>query len=178
MAKIIVMFPDGFEEIEAFSVVDVLRRAGTEVFMAGMPGKFITSAHGVKINADGTLENIEVDKYDGIVLPGGNPGYLNLMKSREITDVVIDFAKKGKLVAAICGSPMVLVKAGLLKGKRATIAPGMEKELDMPRNDKVIADGNIVTSQGPGTAMDFALKIVEVLQGKPKALQMKQQLVA
>ncbi|MDD5416642.1 MAG: DJ-1/PfpI family protein [Candidatus Aenigmarchaeota archaeon] len=178
MPKMIMPLPDGFEDIEAFTVIDVLRRAGIEVFVAGAPSKFVTSAHRVKVQVDGMLDEVDLNKYDGIVLPGGSPGYENLMKSPTIITSVQDFAKQGKIIAAICGAPMILVKAGVLKDKRATIAPGLEKNLDMPRGERVVVDGNIITSQGPGTAMEFALKIVELLQGKPKAAQMKQHLLA
>jgi len=177
MAKVILPLPDGFDEIEAFTVVDVLRRAGIEVFIAGAPSKFVTSMHGVKTQVDGMFDEIDINKYDALILPGG-AGYMSLVNSQVMINAIIDFSKQGKILAAICGAPMAFVKAGILKGKRATIAPGLEKNLDMPRGERVIVDGNIITSQGPGTAMEFSLKIVEVLLGKPKALQMKQHLLA
>ena len=177
MSKVVLPLPDGFDEIEAFTVIDVLRRAGIEVFIAGAPSKFVTSMHKVKMQVDGMFDEIDMSKYDGIILPGGE-GYTSLVNSPTIINAIIDFSKQGKIIAAICGAPMALVKAGILKGKRATIAPGLEKNLDMPRGEKVVVDGNIITSQGLGTAMEFSLKIVELLQGKPKALQMKQHLLA
>jgi 4-methyl-5(b-hydroxyethyl)-thiazole monophosphate biosynthesis len=177
MAKVIIPLPDGFDEIEAFTVIEVLRRAGVEVFIAGAPSKFVTSMHKVKMQVDGMFDEVDLNKYDAIVLPGG-AGYMTLVNSTVMINAITDFSKQGKIVAAICGAPMALVKAGILKGKRATIAPGLEKNLDMPRGERVIVDGNIITSQAPGTAMEFSLKIVELLLGKPKALQVKQSILA
>lgn len=178
MTKILVPLAEGFEEIEAFTIVDVLRRAGIEVTTAGLPGNIITGAHGVKAHADARLIDIDAERFDGIVLPGGSPGYENLMKSETLLKIVDSFAKKGKIVGAICGAPLVLAKLGLLKERKATIFPGLEKELGRPRDDPVVADGNIITSKGPGTAIVFALKLVEQLAGREKALKLKQQLVA
>ena len=175
--KLIVPFTDGFEEIEAFTIVDVLRRAGIEAVITGIPGNMITSAHGIRMIADERFVDINPEKFDGIVLPGGYPGYENLSKSNDLLKVIRDFNGKGKLVAAICGSPYVLAKAGILADKKATIYPGMEKFLDRPRPDKVVVDGNIITSQGPGTAIDFALAVVEYLLGKTKADKLRAELV-
>lgn len=176
MPKILIPIAEGFEEIEAFAVVDILRRAGVEAVTAGIPGNLITGAHKIRVNADVRLIDIETEKFDGIVLPGG-AGYENLMRNERVLKITEDFAKKGKLVAAICAAPLILAKLGLLKDKKATIYPGFEKHLDRPRADAVVVDGNIITSQGPGTAIAFALKIVEQLCGREKALQTKQQIV-
>ena len=176
--KILVPLVDGFEEIEVTAVVDILRRAGIEVITAGLGGNIVTGAHNIRLNSDARLMDINADSFSGIVLPGGSPGTENLMRSERVTMIVDDFSKQGKLVAAICAAPRILAKLGLLKERKATIYPGYEKELGKPRNDPVVADGNIITSQGPGTAVAFALKIVEQLMGKPKALQVKQDIVA
>ncbi|TRZ54280.1 DJ-1/PfpI family protein [archaeon] len=176
--KILVPLVDGFEEIEVSAVVDILRRAGIEVTMAGIGGNIVTGAHGIRVNSDARMLDINADSFSGIVLPGGSPGTENLMRSERVTKIVDDFSKQGKLVAAICAAPRILAKLGLLKERKATIYPGYEKELGKPRNDPVVADGNIITSQGPGTAVAFALKIVEQLMGKPKMLQIKQNIVA
>jgi len=176
--KILVPLVDGFEEIEMISVVDILRRAGIEVTMAGIGGNIVTGAHNIRVSADARLMDINTDNFSGIVLPGGSLGTDNLMRSERVLNIVNDFSKQGKLVAAICAAPRILAKLGLLKERKATIYPGYEKELGRPRNDPVVADGNIITSQGPGTAVAFALKIVEQLMGKPKAPQIKQDIVA
>lgn len=176
--KVLVPLVEGFEEIEAFAVVDILRRAGIEAVTAGVGGNIVTGAHRIRVNADARMLDIQPEGFSGIVLPGGNPGTDNLMRSERIVKIADDFAKQGKLVAAICAAPLILAKLGLLKERKATIYPGYEKELGKPRNDPVVADGNIITSQGPGTAVAFALKIVEQLMGKPKMLQIKQDIVA
>jgi len=177
MPKLLLILADGFEEIEALTVVDVLRRAGITIDMAGLTGTMVTGMHGVRVHADTRFIDLEAEKYDGIVLPGG-AAVDTIIAHRTAMNVIDDFARKGKFVAAICAAPKILVKLGALKDKRATIYPGMEKLLDRPRGDKVVVDGNIVTSQGPGTAMDFALKIVELLSGKPTAAKIRAQLVA
>lgn len=176
--KVLVPLVEGFEEIEVFAVVDILRRAGIEAITAGVSGSIVTGAHKVRVNADARMLDVQPEGFSGIVLPGGNPGTDNLMRAERIVRIVDDFAKQGKLVAAICAAPLILAKLGLLKERKATIFPGYEKELGKPRNDPVVADGNIITSQGPGTAVAFALKIVEQMMGKPKMLQVKQDIVA
>jgi len=168
---------EGFEEIEALTVVDVLRRAGINVDTVGVMGSMVTGSHGVRVMTDKKILEINADEYDGIVLPGGNPGYLNLGRSSKIIEILRKFDAEGKLIAAICAAPSVLAKAGVLEGKKATIYPGMEKELPYPRGERVVIDGKVITSQAPGTAMEFALAIVEFLAGKDRAFQMKRQLV-
>jgi len=159
------------------AVVDILRRAGIEAVMVGLSSSIVMSSHGVRVFADRKLADINPDEYDGIVLPGGNPGYKNLGKSEKILEIIRKFNSEGKLVAAICGSPAVLAKAGVLNERKATIYPGMEREIPYPRSDRVVVDENVITSQAPGTAIEFALKIVEYLLGKEKALDLKQKLV-
>lgn len=175
--KVIVPFANGFEEVEALTVVDVLRRAGINVDMVGVVGSVIEGAHGVRVMMDKKLGEVKADDYDGIVLPGGSPGYVNLNRSSILKGIIKNINAKGKLVAAICAAPAVLVASGVLENKRATIYPGMEKELPYPRADRVVVDGNIVTSQGPGTSMEFALKIVEILAGRDRAIAIKKSLV-
>lgn len=176
--KILLPLVEGFEEVEAFAVADILRRAGIDVVMAGISGNIVTGAHNIRVNADARILDVQADNFSGIVLPGGSPGTDNLMRSERVVRIVDDFAKQGKLVAAICAAPLILARLGLLKERKATIYPGLEKELGKPRNDSVVVDGNIITSQGAGTAVAFALKIVEQLMGKPKMLQIKQDIVA
>ncbi len=175
--KVLVPLAEGFEEIEAITVVDVLRRVGIEVVMAGIPGTMITGSRGVKVIADIMLRDVEPEEFDAIVLPGGYPGFVNLGKSQKILEIIKDFNSKNKIIAAICGAPAVLSKAGVLEGRKATIYPGMEREIPRPRSERVLVDGNIITSQGPGTAMEFAIKIVEVLVGKDKAERVRREMV-
>jgi len=175
--KILVPLAEGFEEIEALAVVDILRRAGIEAVMVGLQGSIVTGSHGIRVFADKKINEINPEDYDGIVLPGGDPGYKNLAKSGKILEIIRKFNSEGKLVAAICASPAVLAKAGILQDKKATIYPGMEKEIPYPRSEKVVVDENVITSQAPGTAIEFALKIVEYLLGKDKALSLRNRLV-
>ncbi|MEM7821638.1 MAG: DJ-1/PfpI family protein [Candidatus Aenigmatarchaeota archaeon] len=175
--RVIVVLAEGFEEIEAITVVDVLRRAGIEVDMVGIVGTMVSGSHGIRVMADKRFGEIKTEGYDGIILPGGDPGYKNLAKTSKILEIIKKMYSEGKIVAAICAAPYVLAKAGILEGKKATIYPGMESELQYPRGEKVVVDGNVITSQGPGTAMEFALAIVEKLVGKEKAYLLRRQLI-
>lgn len=175
--RVMVPLAEGFEEIEAFSVIDILRRAGIKVDTVGVVGTVITSSHGVRVMVDKKITDVNPEEYDAIVLPGGNPGYINLGRSNKLLEIIKKLNYQDKLIAAICASPSILSKLGLLDNKRATIYPGMEKELPYPRGERVVVDGNIITSQGPGTTIEFALKIVEKLAGKEKALQLRRDLV-
>ncbi len=175
--KVMVPLANGFEEIEALTVVDVLRRAGIQVETVGVIGSVIEGSHGVRVMVDKTLHQIKPDEYDAIVLPGGSPGYENLGKSSRIIQILKDFNKQNKLICAICGAPSILAKEGLLDDKKATVYPGNERLLAYPRGSRVIVDGNIITSQGPGTAMEFALKIVEKLLDHGTVERLKRELV-
>ncbi len=175
--KVLVPLANGFEDIEAFTVIDILRRAGIEVDIVGIPSTMITSKVGVRIMAEKRIDEVDPEEYDGIVLPGGDPGYKNLERSRRLLELIKKLNEKNKLIAAICASPSILAKLGILNDKKATIYPGMERLLPHPREGKVIVDKNVITSQGPGTALEFALKIVEYLSGKEKTLALKRALV-
>jgi len=175
--KILIPLADGFQEIEAITIIDVLRSAGIEVDTVSLMGSVVTGGHGVKIMADKKISDIEIEKYDGIVLPGGSQGVANLAKSSQLKEFLGKMNEKEKLIAAICAAPMLLSRYHLLDKRRATIYPGMERELPYPRDEKVVVDGNIITSQAPGTSMEFALAIVEKLLGEEKVLELKEQLV-
>lgn len=174
---VLVPLADGFEEIEALATVDVLRRAGLDVVTAGIPSTIIQGSRNIKVVADKRLEDVNFDEFDALVLPGGNPGYVNLGKSNTIMEAIKKFDSEKKLIAAICMAPTVLAKAGILEDRMATVYPGGERELPRPRDGRVVVDGNIITSQGPGTAIEFALKIVEILLGPEKSDEIKRQLV-
>lgn len=177
MPKLLVPLADGFEDIEAFTIIDVLRRAGINVVTCGLMGNTAVSRSGVKVSADERMLDMEgVLKYDGIVIPGGSQGVENLLKSQNFLRIIDEFGKRGKFLGAICAGPRVLAKVGLLKERRATIADGYERELGMPRSDAVVVDGNIITSQAPGTAFKFSFKIVELFAGKAKAEQLATQM--
>ncbi len=175
--NVLVPLAEGFEEIEAMTVVDVLRRAGIKVTTAGIPGTIVLGSRGVKVIADTKLDSIVEKDYDGLVLVGGSPGYTNLSRSNKVMKIIGDYHRDGKLVSAICGAPTCLAEAGILSNVKATVYPGLEKYIPKPRNEKVLLDGNVITSQGPGTSMDFALKIVEYLAGKETMKNVREQLV-
>ena len=177
MVEFLMPLAEGFEEIEATTTIDILRRAGINVTTAGLPGSIIKGSRGVRIIADIKMDDVNFDRFDGMILVGGDPGWKNLSMSKRIVDAVQKYNGSKKTLAAICAAPCILAKAGILADRRATIYPGMERELPRPRNDKVIADGHIITSQAPGTAVDFALKIVEMTAGKEKAAKVKREIV-
>lgn len=171
MAKVVVPLADGFEEIEAMSIIDILRRAGIEVTIAGLHDGYITSARGVKVIPDTTIDKIKADEFDMIVLPGGQPGSDNLNADSRVRELIVDFYKKGKFTGAICAAPYVLANAGVLQGKKATSYPSYKEKIigATYTEEDVVEDGNIITSRGPATAACFAFKIVEKLKGKDTA---------
>ena len=180
MKKAAVFFADGFEEVEALTPVDMLRRAGVEVTMVAMLGKTaVTGSHGITVKADILFEDADFDDTDLFVLPGGMPGTTHLKESEPLLELLVKAAGDGKLVSAICAAPTVLGKAGLLKGRTATCYPGCEDGLTgaVLSTESVVVDGNIVTSRGAGTAMPFSFKLIELLLGAGKSADMKKKVV-
>ncbi len=173
MAKALVFLATGFEEIETITIVDVLRRAGIEVTVAGLTFNIIKGAHEIKMVPDKSIDDVKVENFNAVVVPGGSPGYKNLREDPRVINIIEEAFKSDKIVAAICAAPAVLSDAGILNGKSCTIYPGMEDELKkgggIPKQDIVVVDGNIITSRGPATALPFALKIAEKLAGKQVA---------
>ena len=173
MVKALVFLATGFEEIETITIVDVLRRAGVDVTVAGLAPNVVEGAHGIKIVPDNSIDDVTIEDFDAVICPGGSPGYKNLRKDPRVIDMIKKAFGSKKLVAAICAAPAVLSDAGVLEGKACTIYPGMEDELrkggGKPKMDMVVVDGNIVTSRGPATALPFALKLAEKLVGKQVA---------
>jgi protein deglycase len=179
--KILMPLAEGFEEIEAIMVIDILRRAGIEVVIAGLKDGLVEGAHKIKMLPDLCMDKISQNEFDGIVLPGGFPGFENLGNDDRVLKIVRQMDKAGKYIAAICGAPSVLIKAGILKGRKATVSPaGRAQVMACAKymEDRVVVDGKLVTSQSPGTAMEFALKLVEVLAGEEKMKQIKAQTIA
>ncbi|OSB16927.1 DJ-1 family protein [Clostridium sporogenes] len=167
MTKILVFIAEGFEEIEALTVVDVLRRANIQCDMCSITSnKKIKGAHNILVNVDKTLEEIKNDEYNALVIPGGMPGATNLRDNNKLIDLVKEFNKDKKLIAAICAGPIVLSKANIIKGKEVTSYPGFEEDLKegLYKEDLVVQDGNIITSRGPSAAMYFAFRILENLK--------------
>jgi 4-methyl-5(b-hydroxyethyl)-thiazole monophosphate biosynthesis len=179
--RILVPLAEGFEEIEAMSVVDILRRADIEVVTAGLKDGLVEGAHKVRVLPDTSLDKVDSKDFDGLVLPGGAPGFINLGKDERILTMAREMDRAGKVVAAICAAPSVLIKAGVLQGRRATVHPSGKKDVQACAEfseDRVVVDKNLITSRTPGTAMEFALKLVEVLAGKEKMLQVKAETMA
>jgi 4-methyl-5(b-hydroxyethyl)-thiazole monophosphate biosynthesis len=168
MPKVLMPLAEGFEEIEALAVVDVLRRAEIEVVVAGLLPGPVTSARRITVLPDTTIDTVSADGFDMIILPGGQPGADNLNNDPRIHRLLRDFQSDGKLIGAICAAPIVLAAAGLLTGKRATSYPTYISRLDGAAYEDraVVTDGSIMTSQGPGTAISFALAVVSRLAGE------------
>ena len=154
---------DGFEETEALAPLDMMRRAKIEVKTVGVTGEFVTGSHGVTVKADLKPEKISFKNIDGVVLPGGMPGTVNLGQSETVTKAAVYCAENGKITAAICAAPSVLGNLGILKGKKATCFPGFEKELEGATYTAapVEIDDNVITGKGAGCAILFGKAIVE-----------------
>lgn len=171
MAKtVLVPIADGTEEIEACTIIDVLRRAGLQVTVAGVRVRQITASRGVTLVADRTVADCEGETYDAIVLPGGMPGAEHLRDCEPLIAMLKAQKAAGRLYAAICASPAVaLVPHGLLDGKTATGYPSTQDQLPSASAERTVVDGNCVTSQGPATAMAFAVELIRQLCGEEKA---------
>ena len=160
----------GFEETEAIATVDTIRRAEIDITTVGIGGKFITGNHGITVVADITEDSLSTDNMTGIILPGGIPGTLNLEKSETVQKCIKIAAEKDLIIAAICAAPSILGNLGLLEGKKAVCFDGYEvflKGAEIP-NDRVVADGNIITGRAVGTAIEFGLEIARAIVGDKK----------
>jgi protein deglycase len=164
MKTALLLLAEGFEEIEAVTIIDVLRRGDVAVTTASLAGKHVRGSHEIVIESDTLLDAVSVDNFDALVLPGG-PGAKTLREEARVQAAIKQAVAAGKLVAAVCAAPTALEAAGVLKGKRATSYPGNPLPSATFVDERVVEDGNIVTSRGPGTTMAFALKLVERLSG-------------
>lgn len=177
MAKVLVPLAPGFEDLEAVTIVDLLRRAGIEVVTAGLAEGLVQGARGMRMQPDTTLDAVLDQGFDMIALPGGMPGAENLKRDGRIQALLKKMAAAGKYTAAICAAPIALAEAGLLGGKKATSYPGFLDKLSLPGttylDDAVVVDGKVVTSRGPGTAMDFSLALIALLVGEAKRDQVE-----
>jgi 4-methyl-5(b-hydroxyethyl)-thiazole monophosphate biosynthesis len=173
MEKVYIFLADGYEEIEALTVVDLLRRANIDIQMISITGNLqVTGSHHITTTADQLFEEVNYEEADLLVLPGGMPGTMNLLEHEGLDLLLREFHGKGKALAAICAAPRVLGSKGILQGKMATCYPGNEKELlgAQIMSATVVIDGNITTSRGLGTAIDFSLSIIKSLKGEEEAL--------
>ena len=180
MARTLVPLAQGCEELEAITVIDLLRRAGVEVVSAGLDARPVRASRGVVLIPDTTLDEVMSDSFDMIVLPGGLPGADNLDQDARIHTLLQRMNRDGKYTAAICAAPKVLASAGLLRGRKATGYPGVLEKTGQSAIDigleAVVRDGTVITSRGPGTAMDFALELIELLVGDAKRLEVERAL--
>lgn len=180
MKTVCVPLAPGFEEIEAVTIIDVLRRAGVTVVVAGTEPGPIRGSHGITITPDTTVERVDADALDMVALPGGMPGTLNLRESPGVRALLVRLAAQGRYTTAICAAPMVLAAAGLLAGKRATSHPSVREQITGAayREEAVVEDGTVVTSRGAGTAMAFALRLVRLLTDDATAERLRTAMVA
>ncbi|MCB1158162.1 MAG: DJ-1/PfpI family protein [Leptospiraceae bacterium] len=172
MSEVLVPLAEGFEEIEAVSIIDVLRRADIEVVTAGVNSQTVCGSHGICFYTDVLFSDLSCpeDEFSMIVFPGGLPGAHHLRDDERIIELTRKMFHKGKITAAICAAPIILEKAGILEGRNATSYPGQLESTENTsisiKAERVVRDGNIFTSRGPATALEFALELVEALRGK------------
>jgi 4-methyl-5(b-hydroxyethyl)-thiazole monophosphate biosynthesis len=174
--NVVVLLAPGFEEIEAVTIVDVLRRAGVSTLLAGIVEPPVTGKHGVQVTPDISID--DVTDYDALVLPGGNPGYINLERDPRVLKLIRAAHNAGKYIGAICAAPHVLVVAGIMEGATATCYPGIEIPGAKRVEERVVRYGKIITSQGPATAVDFSIDLVEALTTKENAREVRKALLA
>ncbi|MEJ2694750.1 MAG: DJ-1/PfpI family protein [Candidatus Thiodiazotropha sp.] len=181
MARVLVPLAQGCEELEAVTITDLLTRAGIEVVTAGLDDRPVKASRGMTLLPDTTLAEVMDQDFDMMVLPGGLPGADHLNEDVRIHQLLKRLNAEGGYTAAICAAPKVLATAGLLDGRKATSYPGALSGMELPRVDlqleRVVRDDKVVTSRGPGTAMDFALELVELLARKAKRDEVEQGLV-
>ena len=180
MKKVILFFANGTEEVEALTAVDLLRRAGAEVTLAGIGGKEVTGSHGIRITADVDADEISSYDYDMAVIPGGMPGTTHMDESETVEKTLFAVYHNGGFLAAICAAPLVLGKRGYLKGKKAICYPGFESYLKGASlsDSRVCRDGKIITAAGAGVALDFALALIGALYGEKKEKQIRASVIA
>jgi protein deglycase len=181
MPRVLIPLAEGFEELEAVTVIDLLRRAEIEVITAGLEPGPVTGSRGTVIVPDSDLEAERTAVFDMVVLPGGMPGAKHLEQDPRVQHLLRQQAAEGRFTAAICAAPAILARSGLLDGRAATGYPGTLDPAAFPRvrllEDPVVVDGKVATSRGPGTAMDFALRLIELLAGSERRQRVESGLV-
>ena len=181
MKRVLIPLAQGCEELEAVTIIDLLRRAGIEVITAGLDDKTVTASRGVRLIPDVQLDDVMQQEFDMLVLPGGLPGADHLDADRRIHTLLKKLSEGGGYTAAICAAPKVLAHTGLLDGKAATGYPGVLDSMELSSTeisqDAVVIDGKVITSRGPGTSMAFALTLIAQLLGEEKRSEVEQALV-
>ncbi len=177
MIKVLMPLADGSEEMEAVIVIDTFRRVPWEVTAAGTSPGIVTGARGVRLVPDASLAEIDPSDYDVLVIPGGQAGVESLARDVRVVDAVRSFVNADKWVAAVCAGPLVLQAAGVLAGRRVTCHPAVTLTQAQRLSDRVVIDGHLITSQGPGTTLEFALAIVREIEGVAKSAQLAQSMV-
>ncbi len=173
MSRVAVILAEGFEESEALTIVDIIRRAGIECSMISIAGEKVKGSHDIVVKADGLISDDVLD-YDMVVLPGGLPGAVNLRDDERVIKIIEKMNEAGKFVCAMCAAPIALEKAGVLEGKEFTAYIGYDEKIKTTgtyKDDIVVVDGNLITSRGPATAYAFAYKLVDVLGGDSLAVK-------
>lgn len=175
--RVLCLLADGFEEIETVTPVDLLRRAGVEVVIASLDGRMAAGRGGMRLEADAILADLDASGFDMLLIPGG-PGVVKMRGDGRAASLAREFASADKPVAAICAAPLVLKDAGLLEGRRFTAYQSVRKELGGGLDERVVVDGNLITSRGAGTAMDFSLALVSRLLGQAAADRVAEEIMA
>ncbi len=179
-ARACVLLAEGFEEIEAITVIDVLRRAEVETVTASLGDRDVLGGHGIVVRADRTLDDIAGETFDALVLPGGLGGATRLRDDPRVQRLVADQDQARRLLAAICAAPIALSRAGALRGRTATSYPGFEDQIECASyaTDLVVVDGHVVTSRGPGTALAFAFELLRRLGNEAQAAGLRERMLA
>ncbi len=180
MKRVLVPIAPGFEEIEAVTVIDVLRRGGIEVVVAGTIAGAVEGRNRIVLQPERNLDDVISDDFDMVVLPGGAAGTEHLKNDERIKGLLKKMAGKGKYTTAICAAPIVLEAAGLLQGKNVTSHPSVQSGLKGVhyQEDRVVVDGKVITSRAPGTSMEFSMKLLEILAGKDKRAEVNHGVMA
>ena len=176
MNQITIHLADGFEEIEAVTIIDVLRRAGLNAVTVSVTGnRMVKGSHQIEIKADFLFEEVDYNIGEMIILPGGMPGSKNLNEHEGLKSQIVAYHKAGKYLAAICAAPIVFGNLGILQGKRAVCYPGYETHLigAEVRNTSYVIDDKVITGRGAGVALQFSLEIVRIMKGEEKAIQLR-----
>ena len=173
--RVLIPLADGFEEIEAITIIDVLRRAEIDVTTIFLKTNPVVGSHKIQVVADKSIDDVQTSDFDVIVLPGGMPGSSNLKANDHIIEMIKEIHSSEGYISAICAAPIVLGHAGVLDGKKVTCYPGFEDQLGSADyiGDPVMVDGKIITGKGPGCAIPFALKLVEIIKNKDLSTQLK-----